>query len=135
MGMRAVTEGLFGDGEQDKFAVLHASDFALGDTEFGWIDEIVSGVDVHDMRLNLFKLCRGVVISRGIDGVEKIVGVDRSGDACHGGGEIFVSSIARRQIFLHVQRSAAGDDQKIAGDLQAPTRLFSVCLLYTSRCV
>ena len=52
VGVGAVAEGLLGDGEEDELAVFDALDFACwADAEFGRVDEIVGGVDVHDVGL------------------------------------------------------------------------------------
>jgi len=129
----AVAEGLFGDGQEDEPAAFHALDFAFGDGEFGRVDEIVGGVDVHDVGLDGFEFGGGIVIARGIDGVEKIVGVESGGEARHGGGKIFIGGIAGGEIFLHVEGSAAGDDQKIGGNLQGGTRLRGCSRHFSSR--
>jgi len=130
VGVGAVAEGLFGSGQEDEPAAFHALDFAFGDAEFGRVDEIVGGVDVHDVGLDGFEFGGGIVIARGIDGVEKIVGVESGGEACHGGGKIFIGGIAGGEIFLHVEGSAAGDDQKIGGDLQGGARLRGVVAIF-----
>src|SRR5579862_7485425 len=41
MGVRAMAKSFFGDWEEDKLAVFHASDFTFRDAEFGRVNEIV----------------------------------------------------------------------------------------------
>ena len=54
--MRAVTARFVTNRDNDESSVFHALDFPVGDAEFGRIDEIVRGVDVHDVRGNFLEL-------------------------------------------------------------------------------
>ena len=130
MGVCAVAKSLFRGRQEDELAVFHALDFLFGDAKFGRVDEIIRGVDVHDVGLDGFKFGGGIVIARGIDGIEKIVGIESGGEARHCGGKIFVGGIARGEIFLRVQGSAAGDDQKIGGDFEGGARLRGVVAIF-----
>ena len=75
LGVGAVTAGGVGDGDEDEFGVRHLRDDFFGDAQLGRIDEVVGGVDPEDRGGDGGELGRGVVVARGVDVVEEVVGV------------------------------------------------------------
>ena len=75
LGVGAVAAGGVGDGDEDELRVGHAGDHLFGDAELGRVDEVVGGVDPEDGRGDGGELGLGVVVARGVDVVEEVVGV------------------------------------------------------------
>ncbi len=118
--------GLVGDGEEDEAAVLEAADHLLGEAEFGGVDEVVGGVDPHHVGGDLLQLGRGIVVARGIELVELVVGIRVLDPVVNPLGQPGVGGVAGRVVLLHLQRRAAGNDREVLGGAQALDRLLGI---------
>ena len=104
-----------GDGNEDELGVRHSRDQFFGDAELGRVDEIVGGVDPEDRSGDGGELRLGVVVARGVDVVEEVVGVGVSGEAGKSSIGISLGLGARGEVLLHLERSRAGDRDQIVG--------------------
>ena len=76
LSVGAVAAGFGGRGDVDELAARDSLDLLLADTEVGRIDEVVGGVDEHDGDFDLVEFGFGVVVARGLEVVDEVVGVD-----------------------------------------------------------
>src|SRR6266849_3943832 len=60
--MRPVASRLLADRQEDEPRVFHFFDFAVGDAQLRRVDEVVRGIDVHDVRGDFLELRRWIVI-------------------------------------------------------------------------
>ena len=73
--MCAVPPGLIARGNQDEAPAFHPLDFPLHNAQLRRIDLIVGRVDGQERSLDAFESRRGIVIARGIELVEHVVGI------------------------------------------------------------
>ncbi len=73
--------GLIAHREQHESPVLHSFDFSFSNPQFRRINEIIGRIHKHNVRSNLFKLRRRVIIPRGIQCVKQVVRVMRGDKA------------------------------------------------------
>ena len=78
LGVGAVAAGCVGGGDEDELGVRHLLDQLLGDAQLRRVDEVVGGVDPEDGGGDGVELRLGVVVARGVDVVDEVVGVGRA---------------------------------------------------------
>ena len=106
--------------DQDKARLGHAFHFALGNAEFGRVDEIVGGINPQHRHGDFFQQRRGVVVARTVVPIQRIVGVVV---ARHETGialvERFFRLESRGKLVLQQDGVGAGDDRKVGGGAQS----------------
>ena len=126
-GMSAVAARPIAKWDHDGFAALHADDLSLENAEFGGIDEIVGRVNGQQLCFDLFEIGAGIIIARGIERVEGVVGVHVDESVAGAGGE---ASVAYQEGLVGAQRrwaqldGAAGNLAVIQGEDVVPVSMF-----------
>jgi len=110
----AVAAGGVGDGYEDELCIRHLRDHLFGDAEFRRVDEVVCGVDPEDGSGDGRELRRGVVVARGVDVVEEVVGIGVGDVAGDDAVDVGFGLSAGGVVFLELERSAARDDDQVA---------------------
>lgn len=111
--MGAVAASGVGDWDEDEFGVGHLCDQLFCDAQLRWVDEVIGGVDPKDWGGDGGEFWRGVVVARGVDVVDEVVGIgvrDVGGD---GFVDVGFDLSSRWVVLLELEGSAAGEDEEI----------------------
>lgn len=103
-GVGAVAVSLIGDGDEDELGVRHLLGEFFGDAELGWVDEVVGGTDVHHGDGDLREVGLGVVVARGVDVIDEVVGVGVGVHAIEDIVDVFLGGGASGRGFLQYER-------------------------------
>ena len=114
LGVGSVAAGGVGDGDEDELCVRHLCDHLFGDAKFWWVDEVVGGVDPEDGSGDGRELRRWVVVARGVDVVEEVVGVGVGDVVGDDAVDVGFGLDAGGVVFLELEWSAASDDDEVA---------------------
>ena len=118
--MRAVAAGLLADRDQHVLAALHALDLPLEDPQLGRVDLIVGGVDRDQRRPDALEPGRGVVVARGVERVQHVVGIEARELSAHQLVEEAIRGLSRRRLRLPGQRAAGHEQQRVDRRRQPP---------------
>ena len=100
--MGSVAMRLFARGDQDEAAARDPPDRALGDAQLGGIDEIVARVHEHHRSGDLLEVARRVVVARGVELGDQVVGVEARGT----GGDLTLDEAAMIAGLFQTWRNA-----------------------------
>src|SRR5579859_1894325 len=132
-GVRTVAVRLLAFGNHRELSVLQAFRFALCDSEPWRIDKIVRRIHPHHVRRDFLEARRRIVIPRRIHLIQKVVRVHVFRPRRKIVRKEFVGGIARRQRFLHRNRRAAGNNQKIERHAHGRLRLLFIFAAFPFR--
>src|SRR6266550_8886517 len=93
-GVAAVTTGFLTQGNYQRATMWNAFDFAFENSELGWVDQVIRGIDRKQWHANFFQVGTGIVIARRFQRVEDIVGIIGLHDV---GDELFQNFIRFRE--------------------------------------
>src|SRR5438067_13907367 len=71
----AVAASFLAEGKHDRASFRHPLDLALEDSQLRLTDQVVRGIDREQWRADFFQARAGIVIARGLEGVEHVVRV------------------------------------------------------------
>src|ERR1700693_4926761 len=71
----AMTVSLVRAGQEYELSILHLLDFALGDGQLWWIDQIIRGINKHHRSFDRCEFRRRIVVAGSAGCVEKISGI------------------------------------------------------------
>src|SRR6266480_592619 len=133
-GVAAVTTGFLTQGNYQRATMWNAFDFAFENSELGWIDQIIRGIDRKQWRANFLQVWTGIVIARRVQCVEDIVGIV----GLHNVGDEFVQNFIRFReggCFFLSQRWVAAHEPKHFGGGAQTRRLRFVFATAPSRII
>src|SRR5688572_29609125 len=108
--MRAMTARLVADRDQNITPPLYAFDLPLQNSQLRWIDLIISRVDRDERRFDTLEIRSGIVIARGIERIQHVVGVRARELSSHLIVEETIGRVPRRRLLVPLQR-ATGHEQ------------------------
>src|SRR5947209_6987624 len=133
--MRAVPARLVARGNQNVAAPLHALDLPLHQPKLRRVDEDVRRVDGDERSFDRFQFGRGVVLTRGVELVEHIVGVGVRQLRFQPLRVKPVRRLARRRSLLPLQGAAAHEQEYVERRSQPLLRLVLVLSTHPRRVV
>jgi hypothetical protein len=110
----SVATGGVADGDKHETGLRHFGEYAIVDdllTELRRVDEVVGGVDPEGWGDDRREFWLRVVVARGVDVVDEIVGVDVGNGPRHIVVDVFLRLRARGLMLLHLQRCGAHDEE------------------------
>ena len=124
-----------GGRDQHVAAAAHARDERLHQAELGRVDEVVGGVDREHGRHDGLEVGRGVVVARGVELEEHVVGLGARQPARNLRFEEGVRGLSRRRVLLPLDRGRAHQDQQPLRAAEARHRRLLVLAARESRVV